>query len=146
MSNATADKAASGVQPRRDHAGRNVVRAIYKATASHSATDVIQGVKVPNRAVIDEVTLVPIDATNVGGSTPAALTITIGDGVDPSRYFSGSYSATVVVRATGGLGYQYSISDDAAVMYDTIDVTITAGALTASQGFVMIVAYHNEEP
>lgn len=144
MANANADKAGSGVSPRGIHAGANVVRAKYVAAAgvSHSATDVISMVKIPNDAIIDAVVLAPL----VGeGSTPAAITVQVGDGGDPNRYISDSFSAAVILRATTGLGYKYEFSDDAGDMYDTIDVTLDAGAISASQGFYLIVTYHNDE-
>lgn len=142
MANGTSDKCAAGVQPKTLHAGACVVRARYTASASHSPTDVIQMVKVPHGAIIDEV---QIHAPSGVASAPAALTISVGDGGDPNRYFSGSYSTTAVIRATSGLGYEYSLSDDAVVQYDTIDITIDAGALTASQAVEMIVTYHLDE-
>lgn len=147
MANATADKAGSGAQPRTLHEGQNVVRAKYVADAgiSHSATDVIQCVKVPRGAIIDEVVLLPL----VGeGSTPAAVTVQVGDGVDPNRYISASFSATVILRATTGLGYKYDeshISDAAGDMWDTIDLTLDAGAISASQGFYLTVKYHLDD-
>ena len=147
MANATADKATSGAQPRSVHVGQNVVRAKYVAGAgiSHSATDVIQCVKVPRGAIIDEITLAPLSGE---GSTPAAVTVQVGDGNDPNRYLSASFSAAVILRATSGLGYKYdvsAISDAAAVLYDTIDVTLDAGAISASQGFYLIAKYHVDD-
>lgn len=142
MPNATADKATTGAQPRGIHAGANVVRAKYIGAAgvSHSATDVIQMLKIPQGAIIDDVVLLPL----VGeGSTPA-LTVTVGDGDDPNRYITGTLS-TVAVRAVSGLGYKYEFSDDAANLYDTIDVTLTAGAVSASQGFYLTVTYHVDD-
>lgn len=142
MSNGTSDKAGAGVQPKALHSGANVVRARYTASASHSPTDVIQMVKVPHGAIIDEV---QVHAPSGVASAPAALTVSIGDGNDPNRYFSGSYSTTAIIRATSGLGYEYSMSDDATVQFDTIDITIDAGALTAGQAVEMIVTYHLDE-
>ena len=145
MADATADKAKTGVPPRTLHAGANVVRAKYIAEASHSATDVIQMVKIPRDAIIDEVVISPL----VGeGSSPAVLVVSIGDGADPNRYQSASWSATLILRAITGLGYKYDsshISDAAGDLWDTIDVTLDAGVLSASQGFYVTVTYHNDE-
>jgi hypothetical protein len=120
MADATADKATSGAQPRGLHEGAITVRAKYIADHSHSATDVIQCVKIPRDAIIDEIALLP----PVGeASAPAGV-------------------------ETSGLGFKYDssvISDAAAVLYDTIDVTVNAGVLTASQGFYLTVTYHNDE-
>ena len=142
MANATADKATSGAQPRAVHAGAMCVRGRYIAAASHSATDVIQMVKVPDKAIIDEIV---VAAPHLVGSAPAVLVIQVGDGADPNRYLSVSWSATLISRAISGLGYKYEISDDAAVHYDTIDITIDAGVLSVSQGIDMIVTYHVDE-
>jgi hypothetical protein len=96
-------------------------------------------VKVPRDAIIDEVVL----SAPVGvGSQAAAVTLQVGDGGDPNRYISGSYSATSIHRAATGLGYQYTISDDAAVQFDTIDLTVDAGTLTAGHTVQLIVTYH----
>ena len=142
MANATATKAASGVQPKRLHAGTQTIRARYIAEASHSATDVIQLVKVPDGAIIDDVVVTPIIGT---ASAPATTCVfTIGDGDDPNRYLSASYDG-VVLRATLGLGYKYDLSDDAADLFDTIDLTITAGTITASQGLDVLVTYHVDD-
>ena len=145
MADATADKATSGAQPRGLHEGAITVRAKYIADHSHSATDVIQCVKIPRDAIIDEIALLP----PVGeASAPAGVEFLIGDGSDPNRYWSGSFSSTTTVRATSGLGFKYDssvISDAAAVLYDTIDVTVNAGVLTASQGLYLTVTYHNDE-
>jgi len=140
MANAKADKAADGVQPREIEAGANVVRASYIAAESHSATDVIQCIKVPSGAIIDNVIVAP----PISGSTPAAVILTIGDGDDPNRFGSFTFSS-VAARGTGNLGYQYSLSDAADPFYDTIDATVTGGVLTVSQGFAMIVTYHCDD-
>lgn len=118
------------------------VRARYIAAASHSATDVIQMMKIPDKAIIDEIVVGPPVGT---ASSPAVLVIQVGDGADPNRYMSVSWSATLIVRATTGLGFKYEISDDAAVHHDTIDITIDAGVLSVSQGIDMIVTYHVDE-
>lgn len=148
MANANADKAESGVFPRSVHAGAVAVRAKYVAAAgiSHSATDVIQCVKIPRDAIIDEVIISPL----VGeGSTPAVVVVQVGDGADPNRYISSSWSAAAgPLRAQTGLGYKYDsshISDAAGDLWDTIDVTLDAGAISASQGFYLTVVYHNDE-
>jgi len=145
MANAKADKAGAGASPRGVHAGAVSVRAKYVANHSHSATDVIQCVKIPRDAIIDDVKLLPL----VGeGSVPDTLTVSVGDGADPNRYISTTFSATVILSAATGLGYKYDsahISDAAGDMWDTIDVTLDAGVLSVSQGFYLTVIYHNDE-
>lgn len=148
MPDGTADKAKAGVQPRAIHAGMNVVRAKFTAEASSSATDVIQCVKVPNGAIIDEVIFSGVSAGDTG-SSPAILNITIGDGDDPNRYASASFTLATdnPLRANLGLGHKYEFSDDAAVQFDTIDVTIgtSANPISASQAFYLTVMYHVDD-
>ncbi len=144
MADATADKAASGVQPRAIHAGSNVIRAKYLANHSHSATDVIQMLKVPNGAIIDSVVLSGAVAEN---SAPAIVNLTIGDGGDPNRYASASFTMATdnPLYANLGLGYKYEFSDDAAVQYDTIDLTIVSGVISAGQAVYLTVGYHIDD-
>jgi hypothetical protein len=102
-------------------------------------------VKLPNRAIVDDIVLAPLGGGTGEGSSPAVLVVSVGDGVDPNRYYSGSWSSTLVARANmAGIGYQISISDAAAVQFDTVDVTINAGVLSVSQGFYLTVFYHND--
>lgn len=142
MANAKADKAADGVQPREIEAGANVVRASYIAAESHSATDVIQCIKIPSGAIIDEVAL----AAPISGSAPAIVVLSLGDGDDPNRFGTFTVStAQVVARAQYGIGYQYSLSDAADPFYDTIDATVDSNVLTVSQGFALTVTYHCDD-
>ncbi len=140
MATYEADKAKSGVQPREIETGANVVRASYISEVTHAAADIIQCVKVPSGAIIDSV----VYAAPISGSAPAQMMCQIGDGDDPNRFGSSTLSS-VAFTGNLALGYQYSLSDAADPFYDTIDVTIDAGALTVSQGFVLIVTYHCDD-
>jgi len=142
MADYTADKAASGVQPRGIHAGGNTVRARFAPTATASAGDVLQCVKVPHGAIIDDVTFVS------GPSLAAAITIAIGDGGSTGRYLGSTSASTTVgvIRASVGLGHQYSISADAYPQSDTIDVLLGTGQIVpATHAFDLIVSYHIDD-
>jgi hypothetical protein len=142
MSNATAPKALAGATPRTIHAGAITVAARYTCSACHSATDVISMVKIPNGAVIDDVVLCH---SGDAGSAPAIAVIQVGDSVSAARYASASWSATLVLRATAGLGHRVSLSDDASVMYQTINLTMTAGVISVSHVLELIVSYHMDD-
>lgn len=143
MANANSPQAASTYSPKRVHAGANIVRARYVCAASHSATDVIQMVKIPNGAIVDEVVL--FHSGDVG-SDAGVVNVTVGDADDPNRYASFSAALATVQRATTGLGHQVSLSDDASVMYQTIDITfVSGGPITASHVVEMYVIYHVDQ-
>jgi hypothetical protein len=108
-------------------------------TSLSAGTDVIQCVKIPNDAIIDDVVLFPL----VGEGSSPSVTLLVGDGDDPNRYMSATLGQTF--RADTGIGFKYEFSDDAAVMYDTIDCSLAAGVLSASQGFYLVVTYHCDE-
>ena len=136
---ALADKAATGISARGIHVGANVVRARYAPTATVSAGEVIECVKVPHKAIIDDVVFVS------GPSLAAAVTIAIGD---TARYLASTSASTTVgvIRATVGLGYQYSLSDDVYPQSDTVDVLLGTGQIVpATHAFDLIVTYHNDE-
>ena len=139
MATYEADKAKTGVQPREIETGANVVRASYISEVTHAAADIIQCVKVPSGAIIDSVVYAPPISGSAG-----AFQGQIGDGDDPNRFGSATLSAGAFFGDLA-LGYQYSLSDAADPFYDTIDVTIDAGTLTVSQGFVLIVTYHCDD-
>jgi len=109
-----------------------------------SAGDVIQMVKIPHGAIIEDLKCI---MTGTGNDTKTV--IRIGDGGSAARYF-GSASASFTVGHTVVLsdnwGYQYNLSDDAADQYDTIDITIgTIVSATATGTITMIFSYHCDE-
>lgn len=145
MANSTAPSAKTGVQPKALHEGVQSVRSVYSASHSHSPTDVIQMVKVPNGAIIDEIILSSVPGS---GSAPAVVVFQVGDGDDPNRFASltfgsgASAGAGLVARANLGLGYEYSFSDAEIPQYDTIDLTVDAGVLSAGHVIQLTVLYH----
>lgn len=146
MATKLADKAKAGAQPRQVHAGGVTVKAKYVLSddaEALSAGDVIQMVKVPHGAVIDDMTVF------MGSVGDHKVVVTIGDGGSATRFFgSASLSLTIgaAITMSDGFGYQYDISDDAANQYDTIDITIgTVTSSTVTGTITMILQYHCDE-
>lgn len=143
MATLKSDKAQDGVQPREVHAGSNSVKAVYSITASLNAGDVIQMVKIPDNAVIDDIR---IDWGNVGASVG---TVRVGDGGSAGRFVSASASVsanTGIQIMANNMGYQYNLSDAAGTMWDTIDITVdSVTAATATGNVTMTVTYHMDE-
>lgn len=134
MATFTGPKAKSGVQAKALHAGENVIYGTYSASATLSAGDVIQMVKVPDGARVTGITV----SGNLDLSTVPAAVINVGDGIDDDRYFSGVLSEPSAVNTMfhGGHGYEYSAAD-------TIDVTVDGigGSANASSVLKMTVRY-----
>ena len=116
--------------------GNEIVRVFhYSCTASPSANDVYQMIKVPEGAVI------------TGGwlmvDSDSAFTISVGDGADVDRYISGaSVSASQTTHgfirdlsgATSGLGHKYTADD-------TIDIKLTAVSGSKALDWTLCVKY-----
>ena len=142
MATLQSNKAKAGVQPRLVHTGSQSVKFVYSVTASLSAGDVIQTVKVPHGAIMEDVKLVRTGA--------GQFTCNIGDGGLPNRF---RLSATLVantiisgISVAGGLAYQYDLSDDAAPQYDTIDLLVTTVTTAIAGGVITgIIRYHCDE-
>lgn len=131
MATLQSPKATSGRPAQGIHAGVNAIVADYSLTATLSAGDVIQAVKVPHGARV-------VDAWyNSSGIGTVALSL--GDGVDPDRYCTSANAADVTVqRATAGLGHQYTVSDGANDRFDTVDLTVISAAAGAAAGHVRV--------
>lgn len=126
-----------GVQTRTS-LGTNTVIGKYELGAALAANDVIEMVKIPAGATIDEIILEATDLDT--GGTPAII-LDVGDGDDADRFIDGS-----VVGKTGGvdrlganLGYKYTETD-------TIDVKVATGPATgaATGTITLCVQYHME--
>ena len=146
MATKTADKAKAGAQPRFVHAGTVSVKGKYVFSddaEALSAGDVIQMVKVPHGAIIDNIVF------RMGTVGDHKVVVRCGDGGSASRYYgSASLSMTLdhTITMTDGHGYQYNLSDDATDQYDTIDLTI--GTVTSSSvtgTITMVATYHCDE-
>ena len=121
MATFTSNKAAAGVATRSLHAGPVVEVAVYTASASWSAGDVIQMVKVPAGAKVVDVT---VTSNTLVASGAAGWEI--GDGIDTNRYAAGSGAATILetgIDLHTGLNYEYSAED-------TVDVRLTSGSVS----------------
>lgn len=125
--------ATNGAQPRAVHAGVNSHVSTYTFTATSSAGDVVQMVKIPDGARILDV--------KVKADNGNAL-ISVGDGGDSGRFIStATVSASMAsLNVPGGLGYQYDVSDGAIPQSDTIDITV-ANSGAASATFTLVVTY-----
>jgi len=141
MATLKADKAKDGAQPRSVQAGTTSVKFTYSVTASLSAGDVIQAVKVPHGAIIDSLVF--------ARSGAGQFTANVGDGGSANRFdTSATLVANTVITADniGGIGYQYNVSDDAADQFDTIDFTVTTVTTATAAGVLSgIVQYHCDE-
>lgn len=108
-------KATSGVQAKALHAGPVEVMSQYTGSATLSAGDVIEMVKVPKGARVLSYTV----STEMDDSSVSTGILNIGDGIDDDRYFSGTVTDGTAVSTMlhGGFGYEYSAED-------TVDITV----------------------
>jgi hypothetical protein len=112
-------------QPKAVHAGLNTVYA--KALVTVTAGSIVQMLKIPDGAVI-------VDGW---AQSPAdAFKLSVGDGGDPDRFISTAQSSAAVelhrFDEPLGMGYKYSVSDDAIVKYDTIDILVGSASCTGT--------------
>lgn len=127
-----------------NHTGLNTVVAKYViGSTGLTAGSVIQMIPVPDRAKILTGWL--------RGSGASNCKLSVGDGADPDRFISTATQSTTsshqlwtffnnALAISTGFGYQYSLSDDAAVKWDTIDILVGSASLT---GTVMLgVCYY----
>ena len=141
MATYTGTKAEDGAQPIYLHTGAVVVKSTFTWTATASVGDVVQMIKVPRGAIIDEIVVF-----DTGGDHA-----NIGDGVSVARYFASASALTtrhVLTNIEGvlaGIGYQYDISDAAAVAYDTLDLSIVVAGSTPADVTTMIATYHCDD-
>jgi hypothetical protein len=132
---------ASGIQPRAE-LGLNCVSETYELTAALVLDDVIQMVKIPVGAIIQEVIL---SVDDLDGAT--SLTLSVGDGDDPNRYIqastigqAGGTARMAMVTTIDCHNYTYTADD-------TIDVHAEAvsGSETATGTIVLTVFYTFQE-
>ena len=139
----TSTAAASTGPLRRVHAGVNAVSASVTAGTSMTAaaTTTFLLAKVPHGATIHGV---------FGGISGGAATMPFDVGLS----YDGSLAASAI--ATGGSNaadtllikgpVQVSCSDDAAVQYKTVAVTVTPGTITTTASVQMTVLYSFDNP
>jgi hypothetical protein len=134
MATYTSNKAGSGNPARSIHAGTTTEVAVYSTSATMSAGDVIQMVKVQPGA-----RLVGYRLTHDGS---AAISVSLGDGNDVDRFgITTSIGGTVVLNAIPEAAVDYEYTAD-----DTIDIRYSAShTATAVSRFTLVaqVAYDN---
>lgn len=110
----------------------------YELTKALVINDVIQMVKIPKNAVVDEVILGTDDLDSHGTPT---ITLSVGDGTTVNRYITestvGQGGGLVRLSNVDGMGYTYTAED-------TIDVKVIAAPATgATSGTISLtVIYH----
>lgn len=147
MSTVTSTLVAKGIVKAIEN-GVNVVTCKYViGTSGLTAASVIQMIPIPDRAII-------LDGT-LRGSGASNCKLSVGDGGDADRFLSTVTQSTTsshqlweffekAATIATGFGYQYSLSDDAAVKWDTIDILVGSASLT---GTVMLqVQYYMDAP
>lgn len=127
MATLTATAAASGVQPRAVHAGVNSVSVEYSGSTaiSPSATTILMA-KIPHGAAI----LDAVAQISSGAATcPFDIGTSYGGSLAASAIATGGTKASTL-RSTKALPLDISLSDDAAVQYKYVTVTVTPGTAT----------------
>jgi len=130
-------KAAATVQAKGSLAITSVT-GIYTLIAALALNDIIQMVKVPKGATIQEIIL---STTDLDGATPA-LVLSVGDGNDTARFIAantgGQAGGLIRMDKHAGHGYQYANTD-------TIDVKVTTGPGTtpATTGTITLTAVYS---
>lgn len=127
---------ASGVQPRGTETGINAKHSVVTQTDSISVSDVFQMVKIGTGQTV-------VGGFITGNAVGGTATVKIGDGGSEGRYLAAITLSTAnqLVQFNAGLPYTYSISDDATVRFDTIDVVISAMSASPSASFAVVVQY-----
>ena len=122
MATLTGDKAAAAVATRSIETGVVVEQASYTTSATLSAGDAIQMVKVPAGARV-------VDVKTTTNSA-AGIAIAVGDGLDENRYVvTASVSALSVLSGNANWSnYEYTADDTIDITYDasmTATTTLT---------------------
>lgn len=141
MATLTSTAAASTGPVRAIHAGVNSVTATFNDSTQISVSETtILMVKVPNGATILDV----IGSVSSGAAT-CPFIMGINDPTDggdtSSSLFATGGTITSVLRATKGIPYDVSVSDDAAVQYQYVTMAVTPGTATTAVEAKMTVTY-----
>lgn len=150
MATFTCSTALAGVQPKQHHSGAVASSFIRSDVASAAAGDVVLCVKIPNRAMV-------LDAAVRMGhradtqATANVFLAKVGDGSATAIAQLG----TQVLSATGGavmfrpgstwVPTRVSLSDDAAVQYAMLKISVQAGTTTTSFSLAGYVLYTMDE-
>ncbi|HCO58910.1 MAG TPA: hypothetical protein DIT58_01855 [Porticoccaceae bacterium] len=129
MATLKSDKAQAAVSARYLHAGSVTEVCTYTTTATLSAGDVIQMMKVEPGAVVTGYQL---------KSTDGELTVALGDGLDPDRYLAATAAGSTLASPIVNLGYEYTASD-------TVDVLVGGSATGVANVMqaIITVTYDN---
>ncbi len=141
MATLTATAAASTGVVRSVHAGVNSITATYSGSTaiSPSATAILM-CKIPSGSTILDVQGI---VSSGAATCPFTLGIndpTTGDDTNASAFATAGTVATVL-RATKGVPYTVSVSDDAAVQYQYVTATVTPGTTTTEVEMTVTVTY-----
>ncbi len=124
----TSAQAASTVNPRTCENGLCYACGTYEITAALVVNDVIQIVRVPTGAYIQEITLQTDDLDSAG----PAIVLDVGDGTTTDRFIDACLSAQVAandvtcrINQMDGLNYTYAAED-------TIDVLVATAPTTGT--------------
>lgn len=130
-----ATNAGSGKQAR-NGIGIVSVTSKYSLTAALVINDVIQMVKIPKGAVIQEVILA---AGDLDTASSPAIKLIVGDGDDTDRFIKDASGISTIAQGGGvarmnnqvGAGHQYAADDTIDVKVDTAPTTgTTSGDIT----------------
>lgn len=135
MATLTATAAASTGPVRNLHAGVVSITSTYTGTTaiSPSATTILMA-KIPNRATI-------LDVQGIVSSGAATCPFTMGVSNGTLSSFATAGTVATILRATKGLPYDISLSDDAAAQYVYVNMTVTPGTATTAVEASMTVQY-----
>ena len=124
--------AASSTRPARANLGHNSVVSKYTVSASLSAGDVIQMVRVPSGANI-------INLQLSGGS--GACAVSVGDGAAATRYLASTSASAALVKtecnALAGHGYSYSAEDTIDLLVDSVATGTATGLFTLTVDYTL---------
>lgn len=127
MATYTATEAQAGIQPKGLRVGLVAVTSEYSLPASGSVGTTILMVKVPQNA-----TLV---SGHVGATNAGQLTVQVGDGIDPDRYYvettlsSGMGLVALFSNMTPTSPYTYSTDDTIDVVISRVSISTLGGAV-----------------
>jgi hypothetical protein len=133
----TAGRVASGIQPRAE-LGLNCVSETYELTAALVINDVIQMVKIPAGAIIQEVIL---SSDDIDTGSPAVV-LAVGDGAVPDRFIKGSTIGQAGGTERMGMvttvdSHKYTYTAD-----DTIDIKCTTAPATGVVGTLVLSVFY----
>ena len=130
--------AVANLRVRAIHAGLQTAEASFNSGPSQSAGDVIQMVPIPHGAVI-------VDVMVTGAPGGDFYVLDVGTGADPDVFIDdGSLTISAVLRMSQklGHGFRVSISDDIVPHFETVDITIVSGSMTATASLKLSVTYY----